>query len=62
MGKDYTCKHCKGEDVFEVASHEPGVTPEVELEGECKFCLDAVSISELLHEDLGWTSDKLSEF
>ena len=53
--------HCYEEDFLEVAAHEHGTKPEVQLEAECS-CSCPVSIDELLQQDLERTNDRLSEF
>ena len=62
VGKDFTCKHCSEEDFFEVTSQEQDCNPQEELEGECDSCLCAISLKELLSQDLEQSNDKLSEF
>ena len=62
VGKDFTCKHCSEEEFLEVTSEEQDSNPQEELEGECDSCLCAVSLKELLSQDLEQSNDKLSEF
>ena len=62
VGKEFTCKYCSEENFFEVASQEQDPIPQMELKGECDSCSCAVSIEELLSQDLEQMNDKLSEY
>ena len=62
VGKDFTCRHCSEEDFFELTSQEQDSNPQEELKGECDSCSCAISLKELLSQDLEQSNDKLSEF